>query len=140
MTQLYAEMTARQLWQTRAYGATEEQVQECLTEYRRRMTLVDIVRHMLSSAWREANGGLLEDARQTLNRTKLAIDQFYRGQDRGFFDTPAGDAYSKLSDAQELLEMGDIPRAQVLIDDAYCYTLVLEGHDTLTLVEKMEQQ
>ena len=140
MTQLYAEMTARQLWQTRAYGATEEQVQECLTEYRRRMTSVDIVRHMLSSAWREANGGLLEDARQTLNRTKLAIDQFYRGQDLGFFYTPAGDAYSKLSDAQELLEMGDIPRAQVLIDDAYCYTLVLEGHDTLTLVEKMEQQ
>jgi len=118
MTQLYADLTDQQKWQVRAYGATEEQVKECLTEYRRRMTSVDVVRHMMMSAWREANGGLLEDAVQTLNRTKLAIDRFYRGDNRDFFDTLAGRAYSRLSDAQELLDMKDIRRAQCTIDEA----------------------
>ena len=121
MTQLYAEMTARQQWQMRAYGATEQQVEECLTEYRRRMTSVDVVRHMMMSAWREANGGLLEDAVQTLNRTKLAIDRFYRGEDRGFFETQAGRAYSHLSDVQELLEMGEIRPAQMCLDDCLAF-------------------
>ena len=31
--QFYTEMTEQQQWQIRAYGATEAQVQECITEY-----------------------------------------------------------------------------------------------------------
>ena len=118
MTQLYTDMTDQQKWQVRAYGATEAQVQECLTEYLRRKTAYGIVADMTMSAWREANGGLLADAVQTLNRVKLAIDRFYRGDNRDFFDTLAGRAYSRLSDAQELLDMKDIRRAQCTIDEA----------------------
>ena len=129
MTQLYTEMTDQQKWQVRAYGATESQVQECITEYLNRKTPFTVVADMMMSAWREANGGLLEDAVQTLNRTKLAIDRFYADpSDRGFFEHPAGRAYSILSDAQELLDMQDIRRAQMCIDDA------------LALITQQEQQ
>ena len=122
MTQLYAEMTDQQKWQVRAYGATESQVQECITEYLNRKTPFTIVADMMMSAWREANGGLLADAVQTLNRAKLAIDRFYADpSDRGFFERPAGRAYSILSDAQELLDMQDIRRAQMCIDDALAF-------------------
>ena len=122
MTQLYAEMTDQQKWQVRAYGATESQVQECITQYLNRKTPFTIVADMMMSAWREANGGLLADAVQTLNRTKLAIDRFYADpSDRGFFERPAGRAYSILSDAQELLDMQDIRRAQMCIDDALAF-------------------
>ena len=122
MTQLYTEMTDQQKWQVRAYGATESQVQECITEYLNRKTPFTVVADMMMSAWREANGGLLADAVQTLNRTKLAIDRFYADpSDRGFFERPAGRAYSILSDAQELLDMQDIRRAQMCIDDALAF-------------------
>ena len=127
MTQLYTEMTDQQRWQVRAYGATEEQVQECITEYLRRKTPFTIVSDMMMSAWREANHGLTADAVQTLNRTKLAIDRFYADpSDRGFFERPAGRAYSILSDAQELLSMEDVRRAQVCIDDALAFMTAQE--------------
>lgn len=121
MTQLYTDLTDQQKWQVRAYGATESQVQESITEYLNRKTPFTIVADMMMSAWREANGGLIADAVQTINRAKLAIDRFYRGEDRGFFETQAGRAYSHLSDVQELLEMGEIRRAQMCIDDALAF-------------------
>ena len=127
MTQLYAEMTDQQKWQVRAYGATEAQVQECITEYLNRKSPFTIVVDMMMSAWREANGGLIADAVQTLNRTKLAIDRFYADpSDRGFFERPAGRAYSLLSDVQELLDMQDIRRAQMCIDDAMAFMVQQE--------------
>ena len=126
MTQLYTEMTEQQQWQVRAYGATEAQVQECLTEYLRRKSPFTVVADLMLSAWSEANRGLVADAVQTLNRAKLAIDRFYRGDDRGFFDTNAGRAYSVLSDAQELLEMEDIRPAQMCIDDAVAFMVQQE--------------
>ena len=120
--QFYTEMTEQQQWQIRAYGATEAQVQECLSEYLNRKTPFTIVSDMMMSAWREANNGWTTDAVQTLNRAKLAIDRFYADpSDRGFFERPAGRAYSILSDAQELLEMQDIRRAQWCIDDAVAF-------------------
>ena len=126
---MYAQLTDQQRFQVRAYGATEAQVQECITEYLRRKSPFDIVADMMMSAWREANGGLLEDSRQTLNRVKLAIDRFYADpSDRGFFERPAGRAYSILSDAQELLDMEDIRGAQMCIDEA------------LTMLTQQEQQ
>ena len=122
MTRLYDQMTDQQKWQIGAYGATEAQVQECITEYLNRKTPFTIVSDMMMSAWREANNGWTADAVQTLNRAKLAIDRFYADpSDRGFFDRPAGRAYSILSDAQELLEMQDIRRAQWCIDDAVAF-------------------
>ena len=126
MTQFYTEMTQQQQWQVRAYGATEAQVQECLTEYLNRKSPFTIVADLMLSAWSEANHGLMADAVQTLNRAKLAIDRFYRGDDRGFYETNAGRAYSILSDAQELLEMEDIRRAQMCIDDAVAFMVQQE--------------
>jgi len=126
MTQLYADLTDQQKWQVRAYGATEAQVQECITEYLNRKSPFTIVADMMMSAWREANGGLIADAVQTLNRTKLAIDRFYRGEDRGFFETQAGRAYSHLSDVQELLEMGEIRPAQMCLDDCLAFMTAQE--------------
>jgi len=119
-------MTDQQKWQVRAYGATEAQVQECITEYLNRKTPFTIVADMMMSAWREANGGLTTDAVQTINRTKLAIDRFYRGEDRGFFETQAGRAYSHLSDVQELLEMGEIRPAQMCLDDCLAFMTAQE--------------
>ena len=126
MTQLYEQLTAEQKWQIGAYGATESQVQECITEYLNRKSPFTIVADMMLSAWREANHGQTIDAVQTLNRTKLAINRFYPGEDRAFFETPAGRAYSILSDAQELLEMEDIRRAQMCIDDAVAFMVQQE--------------
>lgn len=126
MTQLYEQLTAEQKWQIGAYGATESQVQECITEYLNRKSPFTIVADMMLSAWKEANHGQTTDAVQTLNRTKLAINRFYPGEDRAFFETPAGRAYSILSDAQELLEMEDIRRAQMCIDDAVAFMVQQE--------------
>ena len=126
MTQLYEQLTAEQKWQIGAYGATESQVQECITEYLNRKSPFTIVADMMLSAWKEANHGQTIDAVQTLNRTKLAINRFYPGEDRAFFETPAGRAYSILSDAQELLEMEDIRRAQMCIDDAVAFMVQQE--------------
>jgi len=119
-------MTDQQKWQVRAYGATESQVQECITEYLNRKTPFTIVADMMMSAWREANSGLTTDAVQTINRTKLAIDRFYRGEDRGFFETQAGRAYSHLSNVQELLEMGEIRPAQMCLDDCLAFMTAQE--------------
>ena len=126
MAQLYTDLTEQQQWQIRAYGATQAQVDECLTEYLRRKTPSTIVTDMMMSAWREANGGLIADAVQTCNRAKLAIDRFYRGEDRGFFETQAGRAYSHLSDVQELLEMGEIRPAQMCLDDCVAFMVAQE--------------
>ena len=126
MTQRYQEMTDQQRWQIRAYGATEAQVEECLSEYLLRRSPYTIVTDMMLSAWREANDGLITDAVQTLNRAKLAIDRFYRGDRRDFFETPAGRAYSLLSDVQELLDMGGIRHAQMCIDDAVAFMVQQE--------------
>ena len=126
MTQLYTDLTEQQRWQIRAYGATQAQVEECLDEYLRRKTPLTIVTDMMMSAWREANGGLIADAVQTCNRAKLAIDRFYRGDDRGFFETQAGRAYSHLSDVQELLEMGEIRPAQMCLDDCLAFMTAQE--------------
>lgn len=126
MTQLYNQLTDQQKWQINAYGATEAQVQECITEYLNRKRPFTIVADLMMSAWREANDGLLIDAVQTLNRTKLAIDRFYPGEDRDFFETPVGRAYSRLSDAQELLEMDDVRRAQYCIDEAQAFMVQQE--------------
>ena len=126
MTQLYDQMTDQQKWQVGAYGATEQQVQECITEYLSRKSPFTIVADMMMSAWREANDGLIADAVQTCNRAKLAIDRFYRGEDRGFFETQAGRAYSHLSDVQELLEMGEVRPAQMCLDDCLAFMVAQE--------------
>ena len=126
MTQLYHELTAEQKWQIGAYGATEAQVQECIDQYLHQKLPYTIVADMMMSAWSEANQGLLEDSRQTLNRVKLAIDRFYRGEDRDFYERPAGRAFSRLSDAQELLSMEDIRRAQYCIDEALAFIVQQE--------------
>ena len=126
MTQLYDQLSEQQRWQIGAYGATEAQVQECITEYLRHKLPYTVVADMMMSAWREANDGLTVDAVQTLNRTKLAIDRLYRGEDRDFFERPAGRAYSRLSDAQELFDMDEIRRGQYCIDEALAFMVQQE--------------
>lgn len=104
------------------FGATLEQVQEAVTSY---LKAGDgekaIIIRMLMSGWRELNWGEVEDARQTLNRVKVTIERFYRGDKRDFFFEPEGKAYSILSDAQQLMEYDDIIRAKVCIDEAVNY-------------------
>ena len=104
------------------FGATLEQVQEAVTSY---LKAGDgekaIIIRMLMSGWRELNWGEVEDARQTLNRVKVTIERFYRGDKRDFFFEPEGKAYSILSDAQQLMEYDDIIRAKVCIDEAVTY-------------------
>jgi len=106
----------------RMFGATLEQVQEAVTSY---LKAGDgekaIIIRMLMSSWRELNWGEVEDARQTLNRVKVTIERFYRGDKRDFFFEPEGQAYSILSDAQQLMEYDDIIRAKVCIDEAVTY-------------------
>lgn len=106
----------------RMFGATLEQVQEAVTSY---LNAGDgekaIIIRMLMSGWRELNWGEVEDARQTLNRVKVTIERFYRGDKRDFFFEPEGQAYSILSDAQQLMEYDDIIRAKVCIDEAVTY-------------------
>jgi len=106
----------------RMFGATLEQVQEAVTSY---LKAGDgekaIIIRMLMSGWRELNWGEVEDARQTLNRVKVTIERFYRGDKRDFFFEPEGKAYSILSDAQQLMEYDDIIRAKVCIDEAVTY-------------------
>ena len=126
MTQLYDQLSEQQRWQIGAYGATETQVQECITEYLRHKLPYTVVADMMMSAWREANDGLTVDAVQTLNRTKLAIDRFYCADEPDFFETPAGRAYSRLSDAQELFDMQDIRRGQYCIDEALAFMVQQE--------------
>ena len=102
----------------RMFGATRDQVDEAVDSYLRTRSPRQIVTDMLMSAWREANWGELEDARQTLNRVKVTIQRFFIGNDRGFFSEPEGQAYSILSDAQELMAMDDVIRAKMCMDEA----------------------
>lgn len=126
-TAIYDELTPQEKWQVSAYGATLAQVREALASYQPRRSQLRVVLDMLNHAWRSANDGDAEEARQTLNRVKLAISDWYGGDERGFFDTDAGRAFSILSDAQELLGMDSIRDAQMCIDQASNLISVHEG-------------
>jgi hypothetical protein len=118
-TAIYNELTEQEKREVRMFGATRDQVQEAVSSYLTKGTRPkQIVTDMLMSAWREANFGELEDARQTLNRVKITIQRFYCGPERGFFFESEGEAYSILSDAQQLMEYDDIVRAKTCIDTA----------------------
>ena len=117
-TAIYEQLTDVEKREIRMFGATREQVEETVDSYLRAKTPRQAVSDMLMSAWREANWGELEDARQTLNRVKITIQRFYAGPERGFFFEPEGQAYSILSDAQHLMEYDDVIRAKMCIDEA----------------------
>jgi hypothetical protein len=118
-TAIYQELDQQELRELRMFGATREQVEEAVASYvREGDSAVQIITRMMMSAWRELNWGEVEDARQTLNRVKITIQRFYRGDERGFFFDPAGQAFSILSDAQELMGYDDIVRAKMCIDEA----------------------
>jgi hypothetical protein len=117
-TAIYQELSPREKWQIGAYGATEAQVKSALLSYLDRRTQRQVVIDLMNSGWTDINFGQLEDARQVLNRAKLAIMEWFGGDDRDFFLTYAGQAMSALSDAQELIGMEDTRRAQMSIDTA----------------------
>jgi hypothetical protein len=120
-TAIYEALTDDQKREVRMFGATRKDVDATVDSYLETRTPKQVIMHMLMSAWREANWGELEDARQTLNRVKVTIRRFYRADDgaRGFFFKPEGEAYSILSDAQFLMERDDVIRAKMCIDEAY---------------------
>jgi hypothetical protein len=117
-TAIYEELTDAQKREVRMFGATREQVEVAVASYLATRQPKEIVVEMLGAAWREANWGELEDARQTLNRAKITIQRFYLGNQRDFFFDPEGQAYSILSDAQHLMEYDDVVRAKMCIDEA----------------------
>ena len=126
-TAIYEELTPQEKWQIGAYGATVEQVRETLISYLPRRTPFRVVLDLLNHAWAAANDDDVVEVRQTINRAKLAISDWYGGDSRDFFETDAGRAFSVLSDAQELLEMEDIRGAQICIDQASNLISVHEG-------------
>lgn len=115
---MYQELTKQEQWQVRVYGATEAQVREALDSYLRTRSKLRVVSDIMMSAWSEINRGDYEDARQSLNRAKMAIMEWFDGDSRDFFLTRAGQAMSALSDAQELIEMDSPRKAQMCIDTA----------------------
>ncbi len=117
-TAVYDALTDSQKREVRMFGATREQVEEAVTSYLNTRKPRQIIEEMLGAAWREANWGELEDARQTLNRVKITIQRFYTGDERGFFFEPEGQAYSVLSDAQYNMEMDAVVSAKMCIDEA----------------------
>ncbi len=117
-TAVYDALTDSQKREVRMFGATREQVEVAVASYLATRQPKEIVVEMLGAAWREANWGELEDARQTLNRVKITIQRFYLGNQRDFFFDPEGQAYSILSDAQHLMEYDDVVRAKMCIDEA----------------------
>ena len=117
-TAIYQELTDTQKREVRMFGATREQVEEAVASYLNTRRPRQIIEEMLGAAWKELNWGEAEDARQTLNRVKITIQRFYTGDERGFFFEPEGQAYSILSDAQELMEYDDVVRAKMCIDEA----------------------
>jgi hypothetical protein len=126
-SEIYDRLTAQEKWQIGAYGATVEQVREALASYLPQRPKLRVVLDLLNHAWVAANDQDLDESRQTLNRAKMAISDWYGGDERGFFDTDAGRAFSILSDAQELLEMKDIRNVQMCIDGASNLISVHEG-------------
>ena len=118
-TVAYDEMDSRQRAQVRMFGALREDVDAAVDSYLQTRSPKRIVTDMIMSAWGEANRGELEDARQTLNRVKVTIQRFYTGEERGFFGDPEGEAYSYLSDAQELMAQDDLVRAKMCMDEAW---------------------
>ena len=117
-TAIYQELSAQEKWEVGAYGATESQVREALASYLDRRNQRQIVIDLMNGGWSDINFGELEDARQVLNRAKLAIMEWFDGDSRDFSLTYPGMAMSCLSDAQELLEYEDTRRAQMCIDTA----------------------
>lgn len=117
-TAIFDRLSDSEKREIRMFGTTRDQVDEAVDSYLPTRTPKRIITDMLMSAWREANWGELEDARQTLNRVKVTIQRFYIGNDRGFFSEPEGQAYSILSDSQELMAMDDVIRAKMCIDEA----------------------
>jgi len=117
-TAVYDALTDSQKREVRMFGATREQVEVAVASYLATRQPKEIVTEMLGAAWREANWGELEDARQTLNRAKITIQRFYTGDERGFFFEPEGQAYSVLSDAQYNMEMDAVVSAKMCIDEA----------------------
>ena len=118
MTTTYQDMSPQEQWQVRAYGATEAEVKDALLSYLPRRTQRQIVIDLINGGWVDINHGQLEDARQVLNRAKLAIMEWFGGDSRDFYMTYPGMAMGALSDAQELLEMDETRRAQMTIDTA----------------------
>ena len=123
---MYAQLNDQEKRQVSAYGATVAQVREALASYQPRRSRFRVVSDLLKHAWVSANHDDVEEARQTLNRAKLAISDWFGGDDRDFFETDAGRAFSILSDAQELLSMDDIREAQMCIDQASTYMMTHE--------------
>ena len=119
ITARYEELDSRQKAQVRMFGALREEVDAAVDSYLRTRSPKRIVTDMIMSAWGEANRGDVEDARQTLNRVKVTIQRFYTDEERGFFGDPEGEAYSYLSDAQEMLAQDDLVRAKMCIDEAW---------------------
>lgn len=117
-TAIYDALSDSQKREVRMFGATREQVEVAVASYLATRQPKEIVVEMLGAAWREANWGELEDARQTLNRAKITIQRFYLGNERDFFFDSEGQAYSVLSDAQHLMEYDDVVRAKMCIDEA----------------------
>ena len=117
-TAIFDELSDVEKREIRMFGATRDQVDEAVDSYLQTRSPRQIVTDMLMSAWREVNWGEVEDARQTLNRVKVTIQRFYIGNDRGFFSEPEGQAYSILSDAQELMAMHDLAQARAYMDEA----------------------
>ena len=120
-TAIYQELSAQEKWEVSAYGATESQVREALASYLDRRNQRQIVIDLMNGAWADINEDRLEDARQILNRAKLAIMEWFGGDERDFSLTYAGHAMSCLSDAQELLLWEDTRRAQNCIDTATAF-------------------
>ena len=118
-TAIFDQLSDSEKREIRMFGATRDQVDEAVDSYLRTRSPRQIVTDMLMSARREASWGFPEDARQTLNRVKITIQRFFTGNDRGFFSEPEGQAYSILSDAQELMAMHDLAQARACIDEAH---------------------
>ena len=119
ITARYEDLDPRQKAQIRMFGALREEVDAAVDSYLKIKSPKKVVTDMMMSAWGEANRGDVEDARQTLNRVKVTIQRFYTGEERGFFGDPEGEAYSYLSDAQEMLAHDDLVRAKMCIDEAW---------------------
>jgi len=128
-TAIYQELSPQEKWQVGAYGATEAQVRDALQSYLDRRNQRQVVMDLMNGGWTDINRGDLEDARQILNRAKLAIMEWFGGDDRDFFLTYAGQAMGALSDAQELISMDEPRRAQMCIDTAIEFMRKQGGRD-----------